>query len=140
MFQKIDDEMKHDNDKELSQKRDRAYSFNFFGEDDVKEMAETNIKFYNHINQVNESSNIQIVNILTTCQENLFQIIAKNHSDDTLIVVTWDFDINKEFSMYQLRSEPDSFPEYYITKGLLEKNNYFMDSHQAIDLEHNIPM
>ena len=50
------------------------------------------------------------------------------------------FDINKEFSMYQLRSEPDSFPEYYITKGLLEKNNYFMDSHQAIDLEHNIPM
>lgn len=63
-------------------------------------MKETNIKFWEHTNQINETTNIQILNISSTNQSNLFQIIARNYSDDTLIVVTWDFEKNCEFSMY----------------------------------------
>ena len=39
-----------------------------------------------------------------------------------------------------MKCDPDSYPEYYITKGLIEKTNYFMDETQMIDLEYNIPM
>ena len=89
---------------------------------------------------INFNNNVEIFNVRTTCQPHIIQIIAKDNTDNILIILTWDFKDNTEISMYQQNCTSDEYPENYVVKGLNEKMNYFINQQQIIDLESNIPL
>lgn len=57
-----------------------------------------------------------------------------------MIVVTWDFVDNNEYSMFQHKGERNTSAENYVVRGLNERLNYFMGENQIFDLEYNVPI
>lgn len=52
-------------------------------------------------------STIQIVNMMETQIENVIQIIARDNINNILIIMSWDFSQNIEYSMYQVKMSPE---------------------------------
>ena len=46
------------------------------------------------------SDDIEIIDVITTCEKNRLQIVAKDNKKNILIVFIWDFEKNKEITMY----------------------------------------
>ena len=69
--------------------------------------------------------NIEIFNVRSTESPNIIQLIAKDNRRNILIVLSWDFENNKEFSMYQLKCKRSEWPENYVVKGLNINNPFF---------------
>jgi hypothetical protein len=55
-------------------------------------------------------------------------------------VLSWDFENNKEFSMYQLKCKQSEWPENYVVKGLNISYNYFVSRFRVFCLESNMPL
>jgi hypothetical protein len=60
--------------------------------------------------------------------------VAKDINKKIMLIITWDFENNKEVSMYQHKFESHQNPENYIVAGLSQKMNYFLDTAQIYDL------
>ena len=89
---------------------------------------------------INFSKTVEINKIWSTVAPGILTIVAVDNEKKIMILVTWDFNNNTEYSMFQIRIGDDEKPENYIVKGLNQKLNYFVSQHQIYDLEHNIPL
>jgi len=65
--------------------------------------------------------------------------VAKDNTDNILVLLTWDFENDLEVSMYQIKSGQDEWPENYVVRGLNKKMNYFISRYRIYDLEFNVP-
>ena len=73
-------------------------------------------------------------------EPNLVQIIGRDNVKNILVILTWDFEKNMEFSIYTCKSYLNEKPELFVVKGLNERKNYLINSNQIFDLESNIPI
>ena len=67
---------------------------------DNTNMTRADIRLFEPTNINTQHSSIEVINILPTCTENLFQILAKNQDEKIFLVCTWDFVKNIEHSMF----------------------------------------
>lgn len=77
--------------------------------------------------------------MLQTKIENIIQIVAKDNTNNILIIMSWDFNQNSEHSMYQIKMDSDHQHENQITRGLYGPLNYYMSEYFVYDLQNNIP-
>ena len=70
-----------------------------------------------------------IEKIQSTCKKHHLQIVAKDTFKKVLIILTWNFDENIEYSMLQFNIEMETRPENYVVRGLYQKVNYFVNEH-----------
>ena len=77
--------------------------------------------------------------VLIDSSKHMIQIVAKDNSENIMIVTTWDCDDNTEYAMFQTKCEANQNPENYVIRGMNHKLNYYMDEHQLYDLEYQIP-
>lgn len=67
------------------------------------------------------------------------QIIANDTVKDLMIILTWDFKRNVEVSTKQMILSPLWTIENYMTMGMNQKMNYYLDPEYLIDMEYCIP-
>ena len=83
---------------------------------------------------------VEIIKLIETGAPDCIQIVFNNYDKNIFTVLTWDFNLNIEKSIYQIRNEIDSPIGNHVIKGMNYKMNYFLDAHYLNDLEYNIPI
>lgn len=83
---------------------------------------------------------VEIIKLIETGAPDCIQIVFNNYDKNIFTVLTWDFNLNIEKSIYQIRNENDSPIGNHVIKGMNYKMNYFLDAHYLNDLEYNIPI
>ena len=86
------------------------------------------------------SPKVEIVKIIETVNKNWLQIVTKDHDQDILSIITWDFDNDMEQRHLQQRIDQKSDVGYHVVNGMNQKLNYFIDKHKLVDLEFGIPV
>jgi len=61
---------------------------------------------------------VEISKIWPTSKKEYLQIVAKDNTQNLILIVTWDFINNHEISMLQIKSDPGQKPQNYIVKGM----------------------
>ena len=65
------------------------------------------------------ASSSSIIEVITTHDDDIIQILATDNRYDVFMVLTWDIVNDKEISMFQIKSELQN-PEKYFMRGFCQ--------------------
>jgi hypothetical protein len=58
--------------------------------------------------EVEFSEGVEIQRVLRTLEDHILQIVATDHEEKIFIIMTWDFNDNRELTMFQTTAERES--------------------------------
>lgn len=67
---------------------------------------------------VSFGKSVEISKVWSTVIPGVLTIVGVDNEKRIMIVVTWNFNLNTEYSMLQVRFEAHQKPENYVVKGI----------------------